>query len=367
MAEENEKGKRAEAAESSSEQDVDVSPELISEHGDERVVGGIISAADQRALQEALAPQMTQLGSELVAKLNVGFCDRLSQSLVSPAVQEALDRQRELSEGIAQTIRQSLRVDVPDVSSLLPEVSIPRMDFSEYLPRIELPRWDEHFSESLKAISESFRPVFEEINSTLRNVDWSGTRDGAYAWGRHGWVIPDGMRLSDVRACPALLKEADECAERFLTRDVLDSLFASLRSDESLGDDVHEMLELFDTGHYKPCAMMACALIDGTLIRKDRPLEHPSNNRRNPWRASKHTIELYGIECAARAGFSVVVFENLRGCYEHFFSSANDFDPTVEGELNRNFLHHGMTSQPVSRLVCLKLMLLLDAITSWIR
>ena len=286
--------------------------------------------------------------------------------MVKPVVQKMLDSLSGLSDETVQQAFQPVRFDAPDISSLFSSIPIPKMDFSEYLPRIELPEWSEHFSDSLNAVSESLLPAFEEVRALFREIDWTESKNGAYAWGEHGWVLFGEMTLRDIRSCPTHLSEADEYAEQFLTNDVVSDLMSFLRSRTELQDDVDEMLELFDSEHFKPCAMMACAIIDGILIRKDRPHEHPNGNRKKPRRSSSHTITLFSLEDAARIGFSMVVFENLRGAFEHFFHYADDFNPSKEGDLNRHFLNHGMSSQPVSRLVCLKLMLLLDAVISWI-
>lgn len=45
-----------------------------------------------------------------------------------------------------------------------------------------------------------------------------------------------------------------------------------------------------------------------------------------------------------------------------FFADGKDFKRDIEGDLNRNFLQHGMMYKRVTRTVCVKLLLLLDGI-----
>ena len=60
-------------------------------------------------------------------------------------------------------------------------------------------------------------------------------------------------------------------------------------------------------------------------------------------------------------GYAIWVLNTI-STYAYFFHNAENFNRTVEGELNRNFLMHGMMYKPVLKRTCIKLFLLLESI-----
>ena len=57
---------------------------------------------------------------------------------------------------------------------------------------------------------------------------------------------------------------------------------------------------------------------------------------------------------------SLIDFANICDAVDYFFRSGDDFNREREGELNQ----HGMMYKPVRRKTCIKLFVLLDAVSS---
>ncbi|MDI9590181.1 MAG: hypothetical protein QM302_03965 [Acidobacteriota bacterium] len=127
--------------------------------------------------------------------------------------------------------------------------------------------------EHLKTMSDSFleaiRPSLDLIGRRLDSIDtdgvWSKSRDAAEQWGMHGWAIFDNMPWNLIINCPETYAEANRVCRRYALQQ-LPELRQAITDSARKKKDAVEMFELFDEGHYKACAMMACSLIDGELF-----------------------------------------------------------------------------------------------------
>ena len=66
-------------------------------------------------------------------------------------------------------------------------------------------------------------------------------------------------------------------------------------------------------------------------------------------------------------GYAVLALLGTYKAFDFFFKYANDFEREREGELNRNFLMHGMMYQRVTRIACVKLFMLLLSVERLVR
>lgn len=209
----------------------------------------------------------------------------------------------------------------------------------------------------IRSISDSLRPLYDQLSSLDFNLDWQGLRRGYVGWGDFGWVIPHEMGFSDIRAVPQSLGEADRACMRYFNRSGLDLLFERLYDNSHKKKDLREAIELFNDRRYKPCAMMLCALIEGELIKLGGS---PSGKSR---RSGKTTLDVVSRQISERDTCLAFAFENYSRVWAFFFKSGKDFSREQEGELNRNFLMHGMMYKPVRKKTCVKLFSMLDATT----
>ncbi|KUH59329.1 hypothetical protein AUL39_03140 [Tractidigestivibacter scatoligenes] len=198
-------------------------------------------------------------------------------------------------------------------------------------------------------------PVLDQL-AVLPGFDWNSIQDGLVKWGEYGWVFVAEAPIDLLLHVPGSRKDADRIMRSYASPRHLVKVRARLAEKARKRRDLEEALWLFDSKHYKPCAMMLCALIEGELLVRARKGEGRRGKRR-----PKEPIERMKSQCRPT---DPEAFEALGAfaSFDHFFAQGNDFDRSVEDDLNRNFLQHGMMYKPVTRTVCVKLILLLNAL-----
>lgn len=212
------------------------------------------------------------------------------------------------------------------------------------------------FADASRSLHEILRPNLEVIASIVDSFDsgkfWVKYQEAAAAWGDYGWVVIDDMPNDVLLSIPSDYAEANRVARKYAFA-TLDSLNSKIPETSRKKSDAVEMFTLFDEGHYKSCAMMACSIIDGELFNWKIPRAHSRAVRGSPRELA------ISDESAMWAAASL---SGIVPAYDHFFRWGDHFNRDVEGELNRNFLMHGMMYKKVSQVACLKLFLLLDQI-----
>ena len=198
-------------------------------------------------------------------------------------------------------------------------------------------------------------PVLDRL-AVLPGFDWNSIQDGLVKWGEYGWVFVAEAPIDLLLHVPESRKDADRVMRSYASPKYLVKVQARLTERAKKRRDLEEALWLFDSKHYKPCAMMLCALIEGELLVRARKGEG-----RRGWRKPEEPINRMKEQCHSP---NLEAFEALGAfaAFNHFFARGNDFDRSIEDDLNRNFLQHGMMYKHVTRTVCVKLILLLDAL-----
>lgn len=214
--------------------------------------------------------------------------------------------------------------------------------------------------EMASSLLESLRPSIEGVGRILDNLDvegfWGSCRDSAEKWGGHGWVLLDGMPMHMIGNCPDTFPEANRVLKPLALASLPETKETILANSRKRKDAV-EMLSLYDAGHYKSCAMMACSLIEGEII----------NWKIVKTRTRKVNSKPSSLSVADDVGSSqrvMVDLINVIAAYDHFFRSVFPFNRELEGELNRNFLMHGMMYKEVTQVACLKLFVLLERVAA---
>lgn len=228
------------------------------------------------------------------------------------------------------------------------------------------------FNEALnriyKSIIPNLVPMMEALSRLNGRIDWDKVVGSAEAWGSYGWAIANTQFYdNESLRRPASLEEADE---RYLSFLDVDAVIAGLENKIRKKSDMREAAALFRERRYKPCAMMLCSLIDRELFRiccssrrnEDvgkkglRKWKDPLDDARKPLDSKNEDMDIETM--------CVVDYINIYKAIDYFFKPADDFNRKLEGELNRNFLDHGMMYKPVRRKTCIKLFVLLDAVNS---
>lgn len=212
---------------------------------------------------------------------------------------------------------------------------------------------------SLAKISETLASYYKAIDwsaysSIYEAFNWEGLRAGAMTWGDYGWVI-SRLTPGEIREAPSSLEQADKYYLQYLTQQNVKAIFETTEKSITRKKDYRECVALYEKGLYKPCAMMICSLIEGQLLKTGLA---NGKKRRNGKVVLEKARELDS------SALDALCVENLISAYLYFYKSANDFDRAIEGELNRNFLMHGMMYKPVRKKTCIKLFLLLETVVA---
>lgn len=206
-------------------------------------------------------------------------------------------------------------------------------------------------------LTEYFDSAFENLAMGFPEVDWRALRNGHKAWGKYGWVVCDGFPFSYVSSPPESLEDANALAMKVMRKADIDVMFEELQNSIPKKRDIREAVELYGERHYKPCAMMLFSLIDCELYKEDWRLHgrKGKGDASRPLNAMRQTEDVSSVFALTAEG----AFHAHQSFYK---GGGGGFTRANEGELNRNFLMHGMTYDRVSRRSCVKLFALLNCI-----
>lgn len=182
------------------------------------------------------------------------------------------------------------------------------------------------------------------------------------AWADYGWVLPERMPLGEWMAFPTSLEEADSRAAAYIDDASIASLFDDAARLTGSTLDISEAKALFFDGRYKPCAMLLCAEIEGTIIKSRKRVYVDISGRRKRREVAKIVRETeLEVDGATRIWSRIAALPLVIN--NKYWLDGKDFDPDQEGEFNRNFIDHGMDTKPVTKTICIKLLLLLGVVT----
>ncbi|MHB0828822.1 MAG: hypothetical protein ACYCDN_04965 [Schaalia turicensis] len=244
------------------------------------------------------------------------------------------------------------------------QISIPKStiatftSFSENITKAYLKIFgiSQVLADTLKPIHDSLSGLIKSINwedlsKAFERLDFEGLQEGAKTWGEHGWVVSD-LSPSEIRNAPESFADADKYYSQYMTKERVQKLFNNVLAEIPRKKDFEECIVLYEQKHYKSCAMMLCSLIEGQLIKHIPKIT---------WRRNGE-VALKKMQGLDNDFVDVIWVLNTISTYAYFFHNAENFNRTVEGELNRNFLMHGMMYKPVLKRTCIKLFLLLESI-----
>lgn len=269
---------------------------------------------------------------------------------------------------LAPQIGESMKVLSETIARVeVPKIVIPSEVFAPFFELQNcLTAQRDSFFDASSAVHEVLRPLTTALSEIINQINWQSLRpcfenfrwecciDGAACWGRYGWPI-SYLPFSVVCDPPSTIQEANTVYSSILTDDEMCKLFKELEEGVRKKRDLQECVELFWQRHYKSCAMMLCSMIEGQLI-----LEMPKGKKKRSGKVAleKAKRDMDDLESDA---VTLLWLNNCLTAYDYFFHNANNFNRDIEGELNRNFLMHGMMYKPVRKQTCKKLFLLLHS------
>lgn len=103
-------------------------------------------------------------------------------------------------------------------------------------------------------------------------------------------------------------------------------------------------------------------MIDGSLSRLPEKMPESSGYSWDGKRRIGKSAAENVLSIIPKEGIFYLNALSVTKTWRYFSLYVDGFDPTKEGEFNRNYLVHGVESKPVTRVVCMKLICLLDAV-----
>ena len=197
-----------------------------------------------------------------------------------------------------------------------------------------------------KLLIDSFCDFPSTISNIAKNIDF-------------GWIpnLPD-FSLDDIFT---LVNEftSQDCADKVMLaklnfgarNKLFNSLYNRANAYGHTQQTFADAIKSFENESYTACALCLFALIDSCFL-KGQPLL-TGQKRRCLANAAVNKIGDKNV-----LGYSLIA-ETSRMLIKKLFSDGDDFKPTNEIGLNRNFVSHGMNSYLPNRIDCLKLFVLL--------
>jgi hypothetical protein len=196
----------------------------------------------------------------------------------------------------------------------------------------------------------------QQLEEATSSYDWTPINDTFAAWGRYGWITDSELgQFGFWDSIPPTQEEADQKVIQTLDDQYLATLRKELSEQTSNNSMFSEACSCFDNQYFYACASLLTAFIDGVLISSSANFN--SANRKTGEGASKKVIEeLSKDDYWGSPGYFNLELINYNAFIEMFFARANGFEHEPQN-LNRNFIHHGMSNRTISRVDCIKLLI----------
>lgn len=211
----------------------------------------------------------------------------------------------------------------------------------------------QEFSKSLQQLFSSLLESFSHFTFSMSDEERQIRKDAVTKWGEYGWTIPPWETLNFFDNVPKTLEEADKAMSPYGNSAVMQMLWDEIRKERKCKKrDFDCATILFTERHYKACALILFALIDGLLVRFQ-------SNKNVSRRVGNIAIQRFKDKICTNPNF-----DNTFLIYTEFFSVATCLEtmykpyPNFKGQpqvINRNFVVHGMATENVRRKDCVKL------------
>lgn len=221
------------------------------------------------------------------------------------------------------------------------------------------PERQHSFSIMVKEISNAVA-VFQQIDLQKIGEAFINLPDkvkkSAETWAKYGWVpyLPNTPVTDLINLTfPDSQDEADSIMVQNITITGIDELFDTLSEKVELHshniNTFQEAVKCYRANIFSGCTLLLFAIIDSCFI-----IGQPESEHRR-WLAKKAVEESIDNDKSKIAVFAYTT----KLIIEKLFMPADDFNPSIESDLNRNFLSHGMNKHIPSQNDCLKLFVLL--------
>lgn len=211
----------------------------------------------------------------------------------------------------------------------------------------------QEFSKNLQQLFSSLLESFSHFTFSMSDEERQIRKEAVTKWGEYGWTIPPWETSNFFNNVPKTLEEADKAMSPYGNSAVMQMLWDEIRKERKCKkSDFDCATTLFTERHYKACALILFALIDGLLVRFQ-------SNKNVSRKVGNIAIQRFKDKIFANPNF-----DNTFLIYTEFFSVATCLEtmykpyPNFKGQpqvINRNFVVHGMATENVRRKDCVKL------------
>ena len=192
------------------------------------------------------------------------------------------------------------------------------------------------------------------LNEIANSYDWRPIESVFCGWGKFGWITDN--RIGKLGFWD-ILPISQEAADQKVLSEIDEAYFLELRNElkerTSNAPMFEEAVFCFDNECYFACASLLTSFIDGVLTAS--PSNFTSKNKKTGEGASKKILtELEKDDMLGLPGYFNLELLNFNSFISTFFARANGFE-NEPSNLNRNYLHHGMSNRRITREDCIKL------------
>lgn len=202
---------------------------------------------------------------------------------------------------------------------------------------------------------DSIRTRFRKnLIEYANSYDWSPIEAVYIGWGKYGWITAfELVEMGFWDILPKSQMEADQKVLQEISEDYLLRLRSELEENTHNSAMFKEACFCFDHQCYYACSSLLLSLIDGVLT--STPSNIGGKNRRTGEGAGKKLIEkLTENDFFGSPGYFNLEIQNYKSFLATIFARANGFEDEPLN-LNRNYLHHGMSNRTMTRADCIKL------------
>ena len=204
------------------------------------------------------------------------------------------------------------------------------------------------FNERLLKSIEPIKPIHYVIPKSKKK------KKNMLRWADFGWGVIDEVLQKDTDyETMCSVKDADLIIEKYLTEDIINQLIKNIKESKLNSLVFGEAVDCFSDGRYTSCILILYSIIDSFFLKYARIKEKP---RPLSNKAAKDLIDSDKIKDLKLKIF-LRVYVPLKAITV-LFARGNDF--TDEPDLaNRNFISHGMNKRQVTKLDCVKALIIL--------
>lgn len=261
-------------------------------------------------------------------------------------------------------------IDLEDVSrELIRAINDTVVKPNERLLKTYKKIFENNINKRLNYIRESIRSQFENIKKQLPDKAdmlclFEKREANAMIWAKYGWVTILTASIRYLDYAPENKEEADIMGEQCININNIDfDIFNKYTLDNLNFNDLREAFKCYNRANYKACVMLLMALIEriwSDFYSKYYNHKISEGEREIGSRALKE-IKKYKETDLKKMMYSKIIWMSLLEVLSGIFRYADGFkaEPDI---LNRNFLMHGFTHKKITKIDCIKLILIVDLI-----